>query len=66
MQQFLRGFSEDGGAFRTIHDSQTGVVASEIGDFEKRDFEENSVEAKQVTRDYNGIGSVTRSTRGPQ
>lgn len=51
MQQFLRGVSEDGGAFHTIHDSQTQVVAEEVAGLDRQAFEENSREAKQIARD---------------
>lgn len=50
MLQFIRGVSEDGGAFRTIHDSQMGVIANDIVGLDKDDLQEGSKEAREVAR----------------
>lgn len=38
MVRFLRGASEDGGAFRTIHDSQMAAVAGQVHGLDHDDF----------------------------
>ncbi|MEU3192142.1 DUF6571 family protein [Streptomyces sp. NPDC006992] len=38
MHLFLRGVSEDGGAFRTIHDSQISEIAKSISNLNNEDF----------------------------
>lgn len=47
LQQFLLGVSQDGGAFRTIHDSQAQVIAQDVAGLDRQDFAENSAEAKK-------------------
>ncbi|MFP8887240.1 hypothetical protein [Streptomyces mangrovi] len=50
MLQFIRGVSEDGGAFRTIHDSQMAIVANDIVGLSKDDLQGGSGEAREVAR----------------
>ncbi|MCH0542601.1 hypothetical protein I3F58_24190 [Streptomyces sp. MUM 203J] len=38
MQHFIRAASEDGGAFRMIHDSQMGHIAEQIGSLDRQDL----------------------------
>ncbi|MCG3041023.1 hypothetical protein L7D48_10695 [Streptomyces sp. S1A] len=50
MLQFVRGVSEDGGAFRKIHDSQMVVISNNIAGLEKEDLQNGSVDARGVAR----------------
>lgn len=52
MRNFLRGVSEDGGAFRTIHDSQVAHIADSISGLGRDDFAEygDSESVKGVVR----------------
>ncbi|MBW1601522.1 hypothetical protein JJV70_05245 [Streptomyces sp. JJ66] len=50
MIQFIRGISEDGTAFRTIHDSQMGIVAAGISGLDAQDLEQGSREARGVAQ----------------
>ncbi|MCT2591065.1 hypothetical protein LHJ74_14290 [Streptomyces sp. N2-109] len=38
MNQFIRAAGEDGGAFRTIHDSQMGHIAEQVHKLDRNDF----------------------------
>ncbi|MDJ1133370.1 DUF6571 family protein [Streptomyces iconiensis] len=49
MHQFLRGISEDGGAFRTVHDSQARIIAEDVAGLDQQDFAGKSREAMNVT-----------------
>ncbi|MFP8960817.1 hypothetical protein ACLIYP_09665 [Streptomyces nanhaiensis] len=57
MLQFIRGVSEDGGAYRTIHDSQMQIVANEIHGLGREDFEKGSPKAQ-------GVAQVSGQTMG--
>jgi hypothetical protein len=48
MTDFIRGVPEDGGALRTVHDSQPVLVVSDVQDLGEEDFEEGSDEAEGV------------------
>ncbi|MYR81168.1 hypothetical protein K7395_11605 [Streptomyces filamentosus] len=55
MNRFVRALSEDGGAFRMLHDSQLGHIAEQIDTLEKDDFTQkptgNSDAAIGIARD---------------
>lgn len=50
MLQFVRGVAEDGGAFRTIHDSQVKLVAGEIHGLGREDLMEGTDRARAVAQ----------------
>lgn len=64
MNRFVRALSEDGGAFRMLHDSQLGHIAEQIDTLEKDDFTQkptgNSDAAIGIARDSGKVSGDSR------
>ncbi|WP_158239602.1 DUF6571 family protein [Streptomyces carminius] len=50
MLRFIRGVAEDGGAFRTIHDSQMEIIAHDVSSLREEDFRRGTAKAEGVAQ----------------